>query len=164
MAFRDNKELCSNKYIITALLFFVQSIVLAQINMYGNWKIDKILGLGDFQEYSIVRQDDKNPWGNVLTLHLDGTFLCGNTAPCGNDVFRNVSGNFIKIDDSHIRFIVKSKSSSSYNKVNDSELNLNKDLGIFYIYEDSNLIRLIPSNGNLQEDKDKRFSVLGISR
>lgn len=153
MTFESNKELYLKKCIFTALLLFVQSMVFAQINVYGNWSINRILGLGDFQEYSIVRQDDKNPWGNMLTLNLDGTFLCGNTSPCGNDVFRNFSGNFIKIDDSHIRFIVKTISSSSYNKTGDSESNLNKDLGVFYIYKKGETIRLILSNEILEDDK-----------
>lgn len=155
MTLKKNKGLCLNKNIITVLFLFVQSAISAQINVYGDWRIDKILGLDDFQEYSMVRKEEQNPWGNVLTLHPDGTFLSGNRAPCGNDVFRSVSGNFIQIDDSHIRFIVKRKSSTSFNKVNNSESKLNEDLGIFYIYEDSNLIRMIPSNGVLQEDIDK---------
>ncbi|QLC67597.1 hypothetical protein LPB248_15165 [Flavobacterium sp. LPB0248] len=155
MTLRKNKELNLSKCIITALLLFAQSVVSAQINVYGNWSIDKILDSNDFQEYSIVKQDDRNPWGNILTLNLDGTFLCGNRAPCGNDVFRVVSGDFVKVGDSHIRFIVKRKSSSSYGKVNHLDSNLNKDLGIFYIYEDANSIRLIQSSGNLQEDKDR---------
>ncbi|WP_294962936.1 hypothetical protein [uncultured Flavobacterium sp.] len=155
MAVKKSKGLDLSKNIVTMLFLFVQSIISAQVDVYGDWRIDKILGLDDFQEYSMVRKEEQNHWGNLLTLNLNGTFLSGNRALCGNDIFRSVSGDFIKIDDSHIRFIVKRKSSTSFNKVNNSESKLNEDLGIFYIYKDSNSIRLIPSNGVLKEDKDK---------
>ena len=143
------------KHIVVLFLIFVPSTFFAQINVYGDWRIDKILGLNDLNEYVIVRQDEKNRWGNMLTLNLDGTFLCRNLPGCGSDVYQNVSGKFIIIDDVHIRFVLHKVSSSGYHKDGNSESYLSKDLGVFYIYKDLNSIRLILSNGILQDDKDK---------
>lgn len=126
----------------------------AQTNLFDTWRINNIIGIGDLQEYSMVRMGE-NRSGYMLMLNHDGTFICRNLPECGNDTFRNTLGNFILIDDNHIRFILKKTSYSGLNKGDNSESESNIDLGIFYIYKEANSILLIKSNGILQDDKDK---------
>lgn len=147
-------SILKNKVILLLISMFFPIISNAQINIYGDWKIDGIIGISDVEEYSMVKKDKNDRWGDLLTVNLDGTFSSRNLPKCGNDVFLNTLGNFILIDDMHIRFIIRKTSSSSFYR-SYSEPELNKDLGIFYIYKDVNSIRLIKSNGVLQDDKDK---------
>lgn len=148
-------SILKNKVVLLLISMFFSIISIAQTNIYGDWQINNIIGIRDFEEYSIVRQEQNNRGGRLLTLNLDGTFLSRNLPQCGNDTYLNTLGNFILIDDTHIRFIIKKTSASSYNKNDNSESDLNRDLGIFYIYKEENSIRLIKSNGVLQDDKDK---------
>ena len=134
---------------------FISLFSNAQTNIIGTWKIDKIVGVGDYNEYSLVSQKEFS-WGNNLKMELDGTFVSRYLAGCGNDCFTSSSGRFIIIDDAHIRFILVNIDYSGWcGKELKSETDLNRDLGIFYVYKDSKSIRLIKSNGNLQDDKDK---------
>lgn len=143
-----------NKILLFIILFF-SIIANAQVTIYGNWRIDNVMGNRDVKEYSMVPQDANNRWGYLLTLNLDGTFVSRNLPPCGNDISLSTNGNFIVIDESHIRFVVKSKSSTSFNEASNILSDLNRDLGIFYIYKDSKSVRLISSNGILEDDKNK---------
>lgn len=152
---KQNKKAIFNRLIVITGLFFFSTSILAQVNIYGDWRINKILGIQDAKEYSMVRQEMNNRWGYLLTLNLDGTFLSRNLPSCGNDIYRNAIGSFMLIDDTHIRFLLKKTSSNSFNDEDGSELELTKDLGIFYIYKDSKSIRLIESNGILEDDKAK---------
>lgn len=133
---------------------FFSTFSSAQTNMFDTWRINNIIGIRDLNEYSMVRMG-KDRWGYMLILNHDGTFLSRNLPQCGNDVCQNTLGHFILIDDNHIRFILKKTSYSIYNKEDNSEVESNIDLGIFYIYKEGNSIRLIKSNGVLQDDKDK---------
>ncbi len=126
----------------------------AQTNILGTWKIDRIIGVNDYNEYSLVAQKEFS-WGNNLKMDLDGTFVSRYLAECGSDCFTSSSGRFMIIDDAHIRFILINIHYSGCGKELKSESDLNKDLGIFYIYKDSKSIRLIKSNGVLQDDKNK---------
>lgn len=150
------KSILKNKVAVLLILFF--SIVSnAQINIFGDWRIDNVIGIRDLKEYSMVKQEENNRWGSLLTLNSDGTFLSRNLPECGNLISANILGDFVLIDDNHIRFILGETSSRKYNKAHnlDSESDLNRDLGIFYIYKDSKSIRLIESNGVLEDDKNK---------
>jgi hypothetical protein len=126
----------------------------AQTNMFDTWRINNIIGIRDLNEYSMVRMGE-NRWGYMLVLNHDGTFLSRNIPECGNDTSRNALGHFILIDDYHIRFILMKTSYSSLNKEDNLEADSNIDLGIFFIYKERNSVRLIKSNGVLQDDKDK---------
>lgn len=152
---KGNIKSLFNKLVIILAFFFLPTSILAQVNIYGDWRINDIFGIRDAKEYSMVRQDENNRWGRLFTLNLDGTFLSRNLPQCGNDIYWNVSGNFILIDDTHIRLIIRKTSSTSFEKQYNSESEPNKDLGIFYIYKDSKSIQLIESNGILQDDNDK---------
>jgi hypothetical protein len=127
----------------------------AQTNIMGIWKIDKIIGIRDQKEYSLVRQNEFSH-GNNLKMNFDGTFVTQYLAGCGNDCFTSSSGRYLILDDTHLRFILLDIHYSGWcSKDLRSESDLNKDLGIFYIYKEKNSIRLIKSNGILQDDKDK---------
>lgn len=151
-----SKSMMKNKLIFFLLLSIFFSVFSnAQTNIIGTWQIDKIVGVSDSKEYTIVKQKQFS-WGNNLRLNFDGTFESRYSAPCGNDCFTSSSGRFIIIDDTHIRFILVSIYYGGWCSENlKSESDLNRDLGIFYIYTDSKSTRLIKSNGVLQEDKDK---------
>ncbi|OXB23137.1 hypothetical protein B0A80_12585 [Flavobacterium tructae] len=148
------QSISKNKVAVFLVLFF--SIVSnAQSNLFGDWRIDNIIGISNIKEYSMVKQEENNRSGDLLTLNLDGTFVSRNLPQCGNDTSLSVFGNFILIDDTHIRFILRQTSSRNYNKVHNLESDLSRDLGIFYIYKDSKSVRLIASNGVLEDDKNK---------
>ena len=150
-----SKSILKNRVLFFLILLF--SIASnAQVNMYRDWRINNIIGIRDLDEYSMVKLEANSRWGILLTLNLDGSFICRNLPQCGNDVFTNALGDFILIDEFHIRFVLKETSFTSYEKENNSESKVNRDLGIFYIYndKDSNSIKLIKSNGVLQDDKD----------
>lgn len=140
-------------FLFMSILFSVFSN--AQTNIYGTWNVNKIIGVGDYKEYALVAER-QFLYGNNVRLNLDGTFESRYSALCGNDCFKSSSGRFIMIDDAHIRFIVADIHFWGWcGEQLKSESDLNRDLGIFYIYKDSKSIRLIESNGVLEDDKNK---------
>lgn len=148
------KLILKNKFVFLLISVLFSVTVNAQTNIFNTWRISNLIGFRDLNEYSMVAMGEDR-WGYMLILNHDGTFISRNLPECGNDFSRNVSGNFMLVDDSHIRFILKKTSYSSLNKNNNSESEATVDLGIFYIYKGANSIRLIKSNGILQDDKDK---------
>lgn len=152
---RENIKSVLNKLVLILVFSFLPTLVIAQMNIYGNWKIGNLIGLNDVDEYSMIKQKEFS-MGNSLTLNLDGTFSSGYSAKCGNDCFKNTSGRFIFIDEVHIRFILEDIHFSGFCGSDlKSETELNRDLGIFYIYKDSVSVRLIKSNGVLEDDNNK---------
>ncbi|WP_428231227.1 hypothetical protein [Flavobacterium sp.] len=144
-----------NNVVLLFLSIFFSVFSNAQTNIYGTWKIDGIIGAGDYKEYSLVVQK-KFSLGSNLRLNLDGTFESSYFASCGNDCFTSSSGRFMLIDEVHIRFVLVDIRFSGFCGGNlKSETELNRDLGIFYIYKDSDSVRLIKSNGVLEDDKNK---------
>jgi hypothetical protein len=148
------KSILKNRVVLLLVSLFFSMGMNAQINMFDTWRINDLMGVRDLEEYSIVKMG-KYHLGYMFVLNHDGTFLIRDLPQCGNGIFKNISGSFILIDDTHIRFMLNRISYSSYSKEDNSEEEPNVDLGIFYIYQDSKSIRLIKSNGNLQDDKDK---------
>ncbi len=148
------KSIVVNKVLLLFISMFFSTSVNSQINIYDTWRIDNVIGIRNAEEYSMVRMGE-NRWGNMLVLNNDWTFVSGNLPECGNDIHRNVLGHFVLIDDTHIRFSLNEPSSVRYGKNDNTESELNSDLGIFYIFKEENSIRLIKSNGILQDDKDK---------
>ncbi|WP_196216489.1 hypothetical protein [Flavobacterium sp. LC2016-01] len=128
----------------------------AQINIVGIWSTKEIIGLNNVLEYSLKEQKTRD-FGRYLTFRDDGTFLSDEYGEClsGCSVF--TSGNYKIIDSYHININVQKVHYSGVTcgmmKVDESEVI--KDLGIFYIYKEEGSIRLISSNGILQDDKDK---------
>lgn len=76
---------------------------------------------------------------------------------CPNGCSVLTSGTYELVDNDHIHIIVENvRLVGLYCGMTTlDKKNIIKDLGIFYIHKDANLIRLIPSNGVLQDDKDK---------
>jgi len=148
------KLILKNKFVFLLISVLFSVTVNAQTNIFNTWRISNLIGFRDLNEYSMVAMGEDH-WGYMLILNHDGTFISRNLPECGNDFSRNVSGSFMLVDDSHIRFILKKTSYSSLNKNDNSESEATVDLGIFYIYKEANSIRLIKSNGILQDDKDK---------
>lgn len=149
-----SKSILKNEVVLLLVCLFFSIIMNAQTNIFDTWRINNIIGINNLEEYSMVRMGDER-WGHMLVLNQDGTFLSRNLIECGNDVSRNTLGHFILIYDTHIRFILNNTSYNNYKSDDNSELESNRDLGIFYIYKDSKSVRLIKSNGILQDDKDK---------
>jgi hypothetical protein len=150
-----SKSIMKNNLVFLFLSIFFSVFSNAQTNIYGTWNINKIIGVGDYKEYALVAEKQFS-CGNNVKLNLDGTFESRYSAPCGNDCFTSSSGRFIMIDDAHIRFIVADIHFSGWcGEQLKSESDLNRDLGIFYIYKDSKSIRLIESNGILEDDENK---------
>ncbi|MEN2400448.1 hypothetical protein GKZ90_0011705 [Flavobacterium sp. MC2016-06] len=140
--------------LILNILFPIVSY--AQFDIVGKWKINNIIGYRDTGEYSLVK--DKEPiYGHRLTFRLDGTFLSDESIECPDGCTVFTSGTYALLDDCHIRMIVEDVHFfglyCGMQRRQKSEII--KDLGIFYIYKEENTIRLIPSNGILQDDKDK---------
>lgn len=144
-----------DKVFLLLISMFFSVVSYAQVNLIGTWTIDNLIGIRDLKEYSLVAEKELS-FGNNLSLELDGTFSSEYLAECLKDCFASTSGRFIRIDDTHIRFILVNTHYRGWcGKDSKSESDLNKDLGIFYIYKDSGSVRLIESNGILQDDKDK---------
>lgn len=150
------KLIGKNKVVFFLFLnIFFSIFSYAQTSIIRIWAIDKIIGIHDEKEYSLVAQNQFS-WGNNLKLNLDGTFESRYSASCGNDCFTSSSGRFIMINETHIRFILVDIQYGGWcGRELKSESDLNRDLGIFYIYKDLKSVRLIKSNGVLQDDKDK---------
>lgn len=86
-----------------------------------------------------------------------GTFSSNELIGCPNDCSVLTSGTYELVDNDHIHIIVENvRFFGLYcGMIRLDKKDIIKDLGIFYIHKDANLIRLIPSNGVLQDDKDK---------
>ncbi len=141
-------------FLILNIFFSITSF--AQIDIAGKWYTNRILGFPYVEEYSLIEQTDHN-FGYSLTLKLDGTFSSDDRPECGNGSAISTSGTYALIDDYHIRIIVEHEGCFGLmcGDVKEYKSEYVKDLGIFYIYKEGNSIRLIPSNGVLQDDKDK---------
>ncbi|KAF2330171.1 hypothetical protein [Flavobacterium daemonense] len=135
---------------------FLPFVSYGQINMVGIWETKEIIGLSNVAEYSLKEQKSL-AFGHYLALKNDDTFSSYTLEECLSGCSLSTSGTYKIIDDYHISMNVQKVSRSGLTcgmmKVDESQII--KDLGIFYIYKEGGLIRLIPSNGILQDDKDK---------
>src|SRR5690554_7962755 len=64
--------------------------------------------------------------------------------------FTTTLGIYKMIDENYIRFTIKSISKSGKCE---GESKPNKNIGLYYIHREENIIRLLKSNGNIEEDK-----------
>lgn len=157
MLLKKDKKLHFKKQIIILLLILVPSVFFAQNAVEGKWTIKNIIGSVGVTEYSLVKENDPN-YGRHVTFNLDGTFLCDESMKCLNGCSVSISGTYILIDNNHLQMIVKDTilAGLTCGMQKTTKEDFIKDLGIFYIYnEGKGIIRLIPSNGILQDDKDK---------
>ncbi|MET3027682.1 hypothetical protein ABXT06_13470 [Flavobacterium sp. UW10123] len=147
-----------NKILLFLGLFFSISSF-AQSDIVGKWETRDIIGYSDVLEYSLLKEKRQNNGRNV-TFKPDGTFFCDASVKCLNDCFIFTYGTYTHIDNEHIQLIVKDAHfvglTCKMKKL--SKENIVRDLGVFYIYKEGETIRLIPSNGILEDDK--RVSLL----
>lgn len=151
-----SKSILKNKVVLLLIGIFCSVISFAQTNMIGRWKVIEAIGLRDMEEYSLVEQKERT-YGHAIILEQDGKFYNEDVVECLNGSSTLPSGTYTLIDDYHIRFIVKDvRIQGLYAGLTQIRTSDHiKDLGIFYIYKEQNSIRLIKSNGILQDDKDK---------
>ncbi|MDW8849140.1 hypothetical protein SD960_03480 [Flavobacterium sp. MMLR14_040] len=151
-----SKSILKNKVVLLFVNLFFSMISFSQTNMVGRWEVREPIGVRDMEEYSLVRQE-KRVYGNALILTQDGMFFNEDIVPCLNGSSVLPSGTYTLIDDYHIRFIVEDVHLQGLyaGMLEIKTSDIIKDLGVFYIYKEENSIRLIKSNGVLQDDKDK---------
>ena len=135
---------------------FVSIGAYAQIDIQGRWKTSSIIGFGNVKEYSLIKEKEPS-YTRGVTFNLDGTFLSDESIQCLSDCFVFTSGTYALTDDYHIRMIVEKVSlvgllcgMRQFRKED-----IIRDLGTFYIDKDGDSLKLIPSNGVLQDDRDK---------
>lgn len=143
-----------NKILLFFGLFFSVSSF-AQSGIAGKWETKDIIGYSNAVEYSLIKEKQQNN-GRSVTFNLDGTFSCGETMQCLSDCFVFTAGTYAMIGNDHIHLIVEDiRFVGLLCGMKKTQKEDFKDLGVFYIYKEGDAIRLIPSNGVLQEDKNK---------
>lgn len=140
-------------------VFFTIS-AFAQIDISGKWKTKDILGYSQVKEYSLTKAEEPI-YGRRLTFNLDGTFLSDESNECLNGCTVFTSGTYALVDNDHVRIIVEDVRFVGFycGMQRSHKEEYIKDLGVFYIYKKGNSIRLIPSNGILEDDKDKMLII-----
>jgi hypothetical protein len=121
----------------------------------GNWTISQLIVGKDADEYTLTSQTKERTfqYGNHISLQPDGTFVCGYSAPCGNDCFTTSVGKYKLINTDYIcLFLEKSTQNGDCHSNSDP----NEDLGLFRIYRNERGIVLCKSDGNPQQDADNR--------
>ncbi|UPZ15952.1 hypothetical protein [Flavobacterium humidisoli] len=150
-----SKSLIKNGVAIFLILnVFLSMSSFAQTDIVGEWKTNDIIGYTDVAEYSLTKVKEAN-YGRRLTFKLDGIFFCDAPVQCLNDCFVFTSGTYTQVDNDHIHLIVKDAHILGLNcgMKQIKKEGIVKDLGIFYIYKEGDSIRLIPSNGVLDDNK-----------
>lgn len=150
------KSTNKNKYVFLILNVFLSLHSFAQTDIAGKWETQDIIGYSDVVEYSLLKKET-SIYGRHATFSLDGTFSSNELIGCPNGCSVLTSGTYELVDNDHIHIIVENvRFFGLYcGMIRSDKKDIIKDLGIFYIHKDANLIRLIPSNGILQDDKDK---------
>lgn len=154
-------HLSMKKYFSLIFLFACIQSLQSQENIIGQWKIDFLISLWynqveDHQEYNLynVAQSDGRTfdWGNWASFNPDGTFISYYTAPCGNDCFPNVYGQFKLLDDDRVLLHVDSILIGGFCK--NEQFYPNKDLGVFKIFPTDSGFKLIKSEASLGSDSE----------
>ncbi|WP_134150631.1 hypothetical protein [Flavobacterium sp. 270] len=152
-----SKSVSNYKTVFFLILnIFFSIISFAQADIVGKWKTKDIIGYTNVKEYSLSKEKEPN-YGRRLTFKLDGTFLSNEPIQCPNGCTVFTSGTYALDDNDHIRIIVEDVRFVGFycGMQRSHKEEYVKDLGVFYIYKEGDSIRLIPSNGVLQDDKDK---------
>ncbi|MBW1657814.1 hypothetical protein [Flavobacterium quisquiliarum] len=142
--------------ILLFLGLFLSTPNFAQLSIVGKWETKDIIGYTNVAEYSLLKEKAQNYYRSV-EFNLDGSFSCGETMQCLTDCFVFTSGTYAMIDNDHVHLVVENIRfvglTCGMKKVQREDSI--KDLGVFYIYKEGDAIRLIPSTGDLQNDRDK---------
>lgn len=150
-----SKSISKNGFVFFLILNVFWSISsFAQTDIVGEWKTKDIIGYANVAEYSLTKVEEIN-YGRRLTFKSDGAFFCDTSVKCLNDCFVFTSGTYKQVDNDHIQLIVKDAHfvGLTCKMKNLSKEDIIKDLGVFYIYKEGETIRLVPSNGILEDDK-----------
>lgn len=131
----------------------------------GSWKINQLIGdeigglienpfLNDYKnEFQLTKADDEYAYGDNVQFNPDNTFISYYSAPCGNDCFTKTYGTYRFTDERRVQFLLERIVVTG--DCPNSDTALQKDLGLFFIHQDSACIKLIPSNGDLALDAQK---------
>ncbi len=150
-----NEFFLKNKILLFFSLFLAISSF-AQSDIVGKWETRDIIGYSNAVEYSLIKEKEEKA-GRSITFNLDGTFSCGETMQCLTDCFVFTSGTYAMIGNDHLHLIVENVRfvGLTCGMKKTQKEDYIKDLGVFYIYKEGDLVRLIPSSGDLQADKDQ---------
>ncbi|AWK02884.1 hypothetical protein HYN56_01105 [Flavobacterium crocinum] len=145
-----------NKILLFLGLILPLSVSAQVVNIEGEWSTKDIIGYSNVFEYSLMKEKQPSE-GRSITFSLDGTFSCGEPMICPNGCSVYTSGSYRMVDNDHIQMIVQNVRFVGFycGNLRTQKENNSKDLGVFYIYKEGDAVRLIPSSGNLQEDRDR---------
>ncbi|KAF2326043.1 hypothetical protein [Flavobacterium nitrogenifigens] len=145
-----------NKILLFLGLFLSISASAQVVSIEGEWSTKDIIGYSNVFEYSLIKEKQLSE-GRSVIFNLNGTFSCGEPMICPNGCSVYTSGSYTMVDNDHIRIAVENVRFVGFycGNLRTKQENKSKDLGLFYIYKEGDAVRLIPSNGVLQEDKDK---------
>lgn len=145
-----------NKILLFLGLFLSMSISAQVANIEGEWSTKDIIGYSDVFEYSLIKEKQPNE-GRSVTFNLDGKFSCGEPMICPNGCSVYTSGSYAIVDNDHINMVVENVRFVGFycGNLRVQHENKSKDLGVFYIHKEGDAVRLIPSSGNLQDDRDR---------
>ncbi len=73
----------------------------------NTWRIDKILGLDKKLKLYTLKPHKQEKFAGNLVSFGDGKFFSHYVAPCGNDYFTDLSGNYRFVDENTIEITVK---------------------------------------------------------
>lgn len=121
----------------------------------GRWEIDKLILDASNQEFYLTPLSDEptKKYGNRFDLKEDGSFQSRYTAWCGMDCFTSSFGSATFSDARHVQFRIDT---IHYERHCDGHFKANKfpiDAGIYCIHKKNDQIRLIKSNGDLEQDE-----------
>lgn len=145
-----------NKILLFLGLFLSISTSAQVVSIEGEWSTKDIIGYSNVFEYSLIKEKQPTE-GRSVIFNLDGTFSCGEPMICPNGCSVYTSGSYTMVDNDHIRMAIENVRFVGFycGNLKTQEENKSKDLGIFYIYKEGDIVRLIPSNGDFQEDRDQ---------
>lgn len=124
-------------------------------SLSGNWRISQLISNSGTKEYILKKQslDRFENYGNNISLNEDQTFLSSYSAECGNDCFTTTKGKYKIIDKNYICFYLEDIEKSGDCSGNSIP---NKDLGLYYYFQEENGFRLLKSTGSLEQDQNNR--------
>lgn len=124
-------------------------------SLYGNWRISQLISNSETKEYILKTQslDRFENYGNNIAFNEDQTFLSSYSAECGNDCFTTTKGKYKIIDENYICFYLENIEKSGECSGNSKP---NKDLGLYYYFQEENGFRLLKSTGSLEQDQNNR--------
>lgn len=143
------------KAIITLLVsLLILANVNAQVDLLGRWKINTLVGLTETNEYRLTRSDEIHIYGNSINLDSNHSFYSSYSAWCGLDCFTTNMGSYEILDGTHIRFFLERVEVIGH--CEHQKLYPNKEVGTFFIVEDSTGVRLIRSSMDQTVDRKNR--------